>query len=330
MSEAWKRNLPVPFFSQRENQYRWQRIARQNEEKEDGTGKYSGGETIGFPIPLASSSCNITSICMILHYYGIATDTPDEMMKKFYDDVFPNYNHEAYTNKLGDGANLKTFVHRAYNIPTNYIEHERGSKSITDLHNEIAKGYPVMISFGPTWTASSGDPEGTGHIGIIRGFTEQGDVIINDPWGDIASPYGFLNIKDSENKARRGVYYDNGVNRYYGLGNGDNCILRKTDLQSIMRPTNSNRLFNQTLVIRYPHVWAFPKKDYGMNNMPLFYFSSPLFFTTIRQPQYQKMFRDERMQLMLEHETIQDAGYPVSSHNRQWHDGIHAYHAIAR
>jgi hypothetical protein len=28
MSEAWMRNLPVPFFSQRENKYIWQRIAK--------------------------------------------------------------------------------------------------------------------------------------------------------------------------------------------------------------------------------------------------------------------------------------------------------------
>jgi hypothetical protein len=37
MSKPHQRNLPVPFFSQRENHYSWQRIARAGEKKADGT-----------------------------------------------------------------------------------------------------------------------------------------------------------------------------------------------------------------------------------------------------------------------------------------------------
>ncbi len=188
MSEAWKRNLPVPFFSQRENQYRWQRIARQNEEKEDGTGKYSGGETIGDPIPLASSSCNITSICMILHYYGIATDTPDEMMTEMY-SRYTNFSSApdtltTGTGYLGVGANLGQFVTDKYGIPSNYIN--TTALTLTQIKTEIGNGYPVWFSFGPTVTKENSKK--SGHIAVIRGFTEQGDVIINDPWGDVSSP----------------------------------------------------------------------------------------------------------------------------------------------
>jgi hypothetical protein len=84
MSKPYQRNLPVPFFSQRDNRYIWQRIAVAGEEKTDGT--YIGGERIGSPVPMADKSCNITSLCMILHYFGITDDTPDEMMRRAFEE----------------------------------------------------------------------------------------------------------------------------------------------------------------------------------------------------------------------------------------------------
>jgi hypothetical protein len=82
MSELWKRNLPVPFFSQRENQYKWQRIA-DKDETIDGV-YYNKGDVVGEPFSLVGYSCNITSLCMLLHYYGITDDTPDIMLEVFF------------------------------------------------------------------------------------------------------------------------------------------------------------------------------------------------------------------------------------------------------
>ena len=96
MSEAWKRNLPVPYFSQRECRYQWQRIAKNDNDtggeyvgldSSKGINKtfYAEGESIGRPVSLAFGSCNIVSLCMILHYYGITGDSPDDMMRKFHE-----------------------------------------------------------------------------------------------------------------------------------------------------------------------------------------------------------------------------------------------------
>jgi hypothetical protein len=54
-------NLPVPFFSQREVTYRWKQT------------NLDGTTTTGITASLAWSNCNMTSLCMILHYFGIAS-----------------------------------------------------------------------------------------------------------------------------------------------------------------------------------------------------------------------------------------------------------------
>ena len=62
MSDAHKRNLAVPFFTQRDNTYIWQQL------DEDDT-------PFGPKYPMAWRSCNITSLCMKLHYWGLTTET---------------------------------------------------------------------------------------------------------------------------------------------------------------------------------------------------------------------------------------------------------------
>jgi hypothetical protein len=296
-------------LSQRDNRYEWQRIANAGEKKADGTGAYTGGEKIGSPVPMADKSCNITSLCMILHYFGITDDTPDEMMRKAFEER--NWLHEPdnVNLPLGSGAsrlqhidNIKEIAIAVYGIPSHYVENS-SVKTVEDLHEYIKHGYPVYFSYGPT------GGEGSGHISVIRGFTEHDDVIINDPWGDVASPYGYLKDWDKY----KGYYYaaDTPYGNFYGLGNGDNCILRKTELEKIMKGSSGNRRFNVTLAIRYPHMWSFPVKQEIDGKETLFRFSS-----------HQELNTREQINKMLRRESLDYAGYPVSV-NRQWHDGIH-------
>jgi hypothetical protein len=109
MGDTWKRNLPVPFFSQRECKYQWQQIN-------------NAGIPIGDKVSLAFGSCNIVSLCMMLHYFGITEDSPDTMMRYFYEKFRPQWLREAYTgssgtdgqkpgpDRLESGTNMRKFV----------------------------------------------------------------------------------------------------------------------------------------------------------------------------------------------------------------------------
>ena len=71
-------NLPVPFFTQRDNTYVWQ---QRNADGIIWTDK-NGRE--GPKYPMAWRSCNITSLCMILHYWGLTQETPNQMIERVY------------------------------------------------------------------------------------------------------------------------------------------------------------------------------------------------------------------------------------------------------
>jgi hypothetical protein len=133
-NEAWKRNLPVPYFSQRESKYKWRRIAKNIENGGEtvkiqlkyGIDKtfYTAGENIGKPVSLAWASCNIVSLCMILHYFGITDDTPDEMMRRAFEEKNwlreANVGYKKYTgaSRLQHIDNIKEIAIAVYgNIP---------------------------------------------------------------------------------------------------------------------------------------------------------------------------------------------------------------------
>ena len=85
MSEIfYKRNLAVPFFTQRDNTYIWQQIS--DEDKIDKNGNYikQKDKSFGPQYPMAWRSCNITSLCMLLHYWGLTEETPNQMIEKVY------------------------------------------------------------------------------------------------------------------------------------------------------------------------------------------------------------------------------------------------------
>lgn len=84
MSEAWKRNLAVPFFTQRDNTFVWQAKGNATGIKYNGKVYYQN-EKFDPKYPMAWRSCNITSLCMLLHYWGITEDTPNRMIEKSFE-----------------------------------------------------------------------------------------------------------------------------------------------------------------------------------------------------------------------------------------------------
>ena len=81
-------NLPVPYFCQRENKYIWYQKATKPIVCDNNPNiiKYNPGDSIlETKKHLAPITCNITSLCMILHYFGITDDSPDDMLYKIFD-----------------------------------------------------------------------------------------------------------------------------------------------------------------------------------------------------------------------------------------------------
>ena len=78
------RNLEVPYFSQRENRtvvniyYKEDIVDSKTKKIIHKSGDLKATYT------KAQDSCNITSLAMLLHYFGVTSDTPDEMMRKVF------------------------------------------------------------------------------------------------------------------------------------------------------------------------------------------------------------------------------------------------------
>lgn len=151
------RNLEVPYFSQRENKCVWyERYSRNNKLVQ------TKPELEGTLVPdgktdtKAKNSCNITSLAMILHYFGITTDTPDEMMRKVFSPnakELINYTSsqkdlvsEAYTNAFlfEKIDKMQKFAKEFYNVESEV----KYWKKFDEIKNEILAGYPALVSVG--------------------------------------------------------------------------------------------------------------------------------------------------------------------------------------
>jgi hypothetical protein len=57
------------------------------------------------------------------------------------------------------------------------------ANGLHDLEAEIAAGRPVVtgLRWGRGELTDSSIPETTGHLMVVVGFTEKGDVVVNDP-----------------------------------------------------------------------------------------------------------------------------------------------------
>jgi hypothetical protein len=291
-NEAWKRNLAVPFFSQRENVYVWKQCDSQ-------TGiEIPNGKNIS----MAYCSCNITSLCMILHYLGITKDSPDEMMRKVFSsedtDMQKWHTEENGPDELEFNGNMKLIANKIYGVSSGLIN--TNACTLEQTKKFIAAGYPVWFSFG------SQSHNRHGHIAVLRGFTPDGDVIINDPWGDAADPYGYL-----KPEGLPGYYYsaDPSVPMCsWGLGTGDNCVIKKSEFAKI----SGSPLF-QSLVIKPPKLWDFPVKTGLLKAASEAEEQEAVRACFDRENWSERMDHGERMVVN---------GFPVCD-NGKWHDGIH-------
>ncbi len=117
---------------------------------------------------VAWSICSPTSLTMILRYWGVPTTVPEVYrgVRDATSGIYGNWPlNTAYAAELGFDA----YVTRMY--------------SLDQLRAEIAAGRPVAVSV----KYAAGELPGaalnstSGHLIVVRGFTADGKVIVNDP-----------------------------------------------------------------------------------------------------------------------------------------------------
>ena len=115
--------------------------------------------------------CSPTSVAMVLQSFGLSCDAR-ELAHYVYDqanDVYGNWSlNVAYAGALGFDAS-------ALWLP-----------DLRSIERLIAAGLPVVVShkFAEGELTESPMEKTEGHLLVIRGFTKQGDVIVNDPAAD--------------------------------------------------------------------------------------------------------------------------------------------------
>jgi hypothetical protein len=140
---AWGRTLDVP---------------------ERRQGEYEGG----------GGWCSPTSLSMVLAYWSGQLHRPElnhtvpEVAAAINDPVFDGTGNWPFnTAYAGSFSGLRAYVTRL--------------NDVSELENWIAAGVPVIISVSSYLTNNRSSGPDNGHLIVCAGFTENGDVVVNDP-----------------------------------------------------------------------------------------------------------------------------------------------------
>lgn len=112
------------------------------------------------------SACNITSVAMMVDYFGIAlaSDDKDRTPDKIYDRFGIKYNPEEL-------AAIFNIIAREANASVRDTFYERGT--IAQLREQVTNGNPVIVH---GWFTKPG------HIMVVTGFDGE-NYVVNDPAG---------------------------------------------------------------------------------------------------------------------------------------------------
>lgn len=158
---------------------------RQPPPEELATVAFTDGETSrppawgkSLPVPFRSQRwedpsisgriCGPTSLAMILEYYGQSLPT-ERVAALAYDQLNGIYGNWPFLAAVAAEAGLESYVTR-----------------FTDwsgIEAEILAGHPAILSvrFGPGELPGAPISASSGHLLVVAGFTETGDVLVNDP-----------------------------------------------------------------------------------------------------------------------------------------------------
>ena len=164
MSENHLRNLPVPFFSQQQNDYVLNEYYTANV-VEKGKIIHKKGD-LKREISMDCRSCNISSVMMIMEYFGLTgvertvgdktfttPKTPKEFLVRYFnrefDSLFTNTKKPTYgVACLEDWYNLERIATDIFGAECTYYGNNTENINLKNVKDEIAAGYPVCISIG--------------------------------------------------------------------------------------------------------------------------------------------------------------------------------------
>lgn len=117
----------------------------------------------GIPRSVSTSGCNVTCISMVVAYLTGNTDQTPEVMFDWAVD-----NNLYHGKGLGHDAMIKVAAH--WGIDSRWI-----SNSADRITAALRSGYPVIAHMGEGLFTSEG------HYIVLRGVTEDGKILVNDP-----------------------------------------------------------------------------------------------------------------------------------------------------
>ena len=116
-------------------------------------------------------TCNVTCYAMALGYLGVKRQKL--AYRQFEDELFKYMENHGLDRHVHDDL---AATGRAYGVDATFSTR----RTLAEIDAEIRAGNPVIVS--TTLTKS-------GHIILLRGITEKGDYIVNDPYGNAISGY---------------------------------------------------------------------------------------------------------------------------------------------
>ncbi|MDB6024854.1 MAG: hypothetical protein JWM68_1077 [Verrucomicrobiales bacterium] len=183
-------NTKIPTTSLPSNHAAWGKIISTPEKSQHG-------------YPNESGWCSPTSLSMVLTRWSDVLHRPEmkldvpEVAEAVYDEGWhATGNWPFNTAFAGSFKNMRSYVTRF--------------SDISELEDWVAAGIPVIIS-GPWYLFEDGRGDsGSGHLTVCVGFTETGDVVINDPGTKVGASvrhiYKRQNVLNSWAKSHHTVY----------------------------------------------------------------------------------------------------------------------------
>jgi len=113
--------------------------------------------------------CSPTSLSMVMAFWGHEESIPEQCVPGVFDPVYEGHGNWPFNT--------------AYAATRGFVAYVDRFSSYADLERWIDRGIPVIcsVAYSRDWLENAPLAQVRGHLLVVRGFTEQGDVIVNDP-----------------------------------------------------------------------------------------------------------------------------------------------------